>query len=125
MAVKNLSSQIYFTNHAKAKMRFYHLSEQRVRRVLHSPKRIEEGIAPGTVAMMQSSGSGKRPHEIWIMIQSVEADKRGLKPFGEAQGGRGITRKKTKIISAWRYPGITKSGQPLPEEILREMRAAV
>ena len=31
------------------------------------------------------------------------------------------TKKERKIISAWRYPGMTKAGEPLPEEILKEM----
>ncbi len=83
-------------------MRFYHLSEQRVRRVLHSPKRIEEGIAPGTIAMMQRAGSQKHPYEIWTMLVK--------------------NKKGRKIISAWKYPGITKPGEPLPQEILRELR---
>jgi len=94
-------------------MRFYHFSKQRVQRVLHTPKRIEEGIAPNTIAMMQVAGSQKHPYEIWVMVQK-NTDKRGLKC--------GLTRKITKIISAWKYPGRTKPGQPLPEEILREIR---
>lgn len=98
-------NKLHFTNHAQAKMRFYHLSEARVKRVLNSPKRIEEGIAPGTIAMMQGAGSKKHPYEVWTMIVQ---DKKGK-----------------RIISAWKYPGITKPGQPLPEEILREMREAI
>lgn len=85
-------------------MRFYHFSKQRVLRVLNSPKRIEEGVAPDTIAMMQSAGSQKHPYEIWMMIQE--------------------TKTKRKIISAWRYPGITKPGEPLPEEILKEIISA-
>lgn len=105
---------LFWTNHAKAKMNFYRLSEQRVRRVLNSPKRIEEGIAPKTIAMMQPAsyktyGSNKTDRldgtywtqEIWVMIED--------------------SRVKRKIISAWRYPGMTKVGEPLPEEILLEM----
>jgi len=38
--------EISWTHHAQAKMAFYKLSEQRVMRVVHSPKRIEEGVAP-------------------------------------------------------------------------------
>jgi len=83
-------------------MSFYHLSKQRVQRVLHTPKRIEEGIAPNTIAIMQVAGSQKHPYEIWVMLQE--------------------TKTRRKIISAWRYPGRTKPGQPLPEEILREIR---
>lgn len=102
-------------------MRFYKLSEQRVRRVLHAPKRIEEGIAPKTVAMMQPSSvrlerttegkarNGQREetwnHEIWVMIQDA--------------------RNKRKVISAWRYPGKTRPGQALPNEILREINEAI
>lgn len=93
---------IFWTNHAKDKMRFYKLSEQRILRVLNSPKRVEEGIAPNTIAMLQQAGSKKHPYEIWSMIQE--------------------TKMKRKIISAWKYPGITKPGDPLPEEILRELK---
>lgn len=96
---------LVWTNHARAKMNFYRLSEQKVRGVMHSPKRVEAGIAPDTVAFAQTSGSQKKPHEIWVMTTD-EGSKR-------------------KIISAWRYPGVTKPGEPLPEEILREMRRVI
>ncbi len=100
---------LQWTHHARGKMRYYGLSEQRVRRVMHSPKRVEEGIAPKTVAMMQpgSATSDKRQatwkYEIWVMIQDAG--------------------NKRKIISAWRYPGMTKPGASLPDAILREVRA--
>ncbi|MCR4328566.1 MAG: hypothetical protein NUV53_03550 [Patescibacteria group bacterium] len=106
---------VQWTNHAHSKMRYYGLSEQRVRRVLHSPKRVEEGIAPKTVAMMQpfsilrikDRGIWKEQwkQELWVMIQD----------------GGNIR----KIISAWRYPGMTKPGTALPDEVLREIRAGV
>jgi len=110
-----MDRNIRWTKHARNKMQFYHLSEQRVKRVLYSPKRIEEGIAPNTIAMMQPAGSKKHPYEVWVMI--VEADKRGLNKKNRS----GLTR--IKIISAWKYPGRTKPGEPLPEEILREIRS--
>jgi hypothetical protein len=94
-----------WTFHALGKMRFYGLSESRVKRVLNFPKRIEEGIAPKTIAMMQSAGSVKHPYEIWVMLTDSKTER--------------------KIISAWRYPGITKAGEPLPPEILREIRSAL
>ncbi|OGY59157.1 MAG: hypothetical protein A3F24_00275 [Candidatus Colwellbacteria bacterium RIFCSPHIGHO2_12_FULL_44_17] len=94
--------KLEWTRHVRAKMRFYGLSEQRVRRVLHTPKRIEEGVAERTVAMMQSAGSPKHPYEIWTMVRDMSTTRR--------------------VISAWRYPGVTKPGEPLPEEILRELR---
>ena len=92
-------------------MRFYRLSEQRVRRVIHSPTRIEEGIAPTTIAMMQPNKvTSDRQHEtwkqeLWVMIKEEKA--------------------RRKIISAWRYPGMTRPGEPLPPEILRELRNIV
>ena len=86
--IKFANRIIYWTGHAKAKMRFYRLSEQRALRVLNSPKRVEEGIAPNTVAIMQpasikiTAGKSVWKQENWVMIQ-----KKG---------------KKNKIISAWR-----------------------
>ena len=109
--IKSANRMIHWTSHAQAKMRFYRLSEQRVYRVLNSPKRIEEGIAPNTVAMMQpttiKTKNGKQiwNQEIWVMVQKSD--------------------KKTKFISAWRYPGMTKPGDPLPEEILKEIKSLI
>lgn len=92
-------------------MNFYKLSEQRVRRVIHSPKRIEEGIAPKTVALMQPTSvkSDKRQgtrtetwnQEIWVMFQDEKS--------------------RRKIISAWRYPGKTK---PKSEAVFEGIKAA-
>ena len=96
--------KIFFTHHAQGKMAFYKLSPGRVRRVLHSPKRIEEGVAPKTVAMMQP-GTVKKDgqketwsQEIWVMFQD---------------GARGRT-----IISAWRYPGVTKPRSQITKAML-------
>ncbi len=95
---------LLWTNHSRAKMRQYKLSESRVKRVLNRPERIEEGIADKTVALMQRAGTLKHPYEIWVMAQD--------------------TAKKRKIISAWRYPGKTRPGEPLPEGVMREFREA-
>ena len=88
-----------------------------MRRVMNAPMRIEEGVAPKTVAFMQPSTTStsaanrlkrglalpfsftkssviKREtkpawfQEIWVMVQDV--------PIGR------------KVISAWRYPGVSK-----------------
>ncbi len=99
------SRQIVWTSHAKAKMRFYKLSPPRVRHVLHAPKRIEEGVAPKTVAMMQP-GSVKTmgqketwSQEIWVMIQDSPNERR--------------------VISARRYPGVTKPRSEIAKSFLR------
>lgn len=94
---------IIWTRHAQEKMRQYGLSEARLRRVLRFPKRREKGIAPKTVALMQPAGSRRRPTEIWLMYQ-----KKG---------------KKLKIITAWRYPGISpvREPPPIPDDILQDL----
>lgn len=95
-------SPIFWTKHAREKMKFYRLSEARVKRVLHHPDRVEEGIAPKTVANMQKAGSRKHPSEIWVMYQSG-----------------------TKIISAWRYPGQSPVGEKIkiPDGVRQDLIA--
>lgn len=108
MAILSKTPLLHWTHHSRAKMRQYRLSDARVKRVLHSPKRIEEGIAEKTIAMMQPANT-QHTHEIWVM---VAFDKK-----------KGVERK--KIISAWRYPGKTKPGEPLPKEILMEIQLGI
>lgn len=97
------SETIIWTKHAIEKMMQYQLSESRIRRVLHTPHRIEEGIAPQTIAAMQSVGTPKHPKEIWVMFQEIKTknNKRNKKikinPLHQ----------KIRIISVWRYPGKT------------------
>jgi hypothetical protein len=58
--------------------------------------------------------------EIWVMIQN----KRQGTPKSFATGQAGDKRQDvTVVISAWRYPGMTKPGAPLPEAMVREVRA--
>jgi hypothetical protein len=95
--------ELEWTLHAQAKMRQYRLTPSRVRHVLHSPKRIEEGVAPKTIAMMQPASMKTKDmwaQEIWVMIQEVA-------------GAR-------KVISAWRYPGVTKPRSTVALGFLRE-----
>lgn len=94
-----------WTTHSHFKMREYGLSESRIKRVINSPERIEEGIAEGTAAMMQSAGSDKHPYEIWVMVTKEDGAKR--------------------VVSAWKYPGKTKPGEPLPRSIVFELRSAL
>lgn len=96
-----------WTKHVKEKMKFYRLSEGRLKRVLKNPSRQEKGIAPNTIATMQRAGTKKHPTEIWLMYQIIKVKK----------------REKIRVISAWRYPGISPIGEaiPIPEDILREL----
>ena len=92
-----------FTAHAQYKMRQYGLSEQKVRGVIRNPRRRETGIAPQTIAVMQPVSPKKEiwKQEIWVMYQ--------------------IRRGAIKVISAWRYPGVSPKRHPIPDEILREL----
>ena len=67
------TEKVSWTKHCKEKMRYYQLSENRLKRVLRNPKRIEEGIAPGTIAIMQPAGTKKHPTEIWLMYQIIKS----------------------------------------------------
>jgi hypothetical protein len=103
------SAELVWTNHSIDKMKQYQLSEQRIRRVLHTPKRKEEGIAPNTIAVMQSTGTLKHPTEIWAMVQEIKS---------RNELSRNILKKKIRIISVWRYPAISpiRTVPDIPEE---------
>lgn len=106
---------VTWTHHAREKMKFYKLSEQRLLRVLRHPKRIEKGIVPYTTACMQRTNT-RHPTEIWIMYQSVKT-----------QNTKTKTQKNLRIITAWRYPGISPVREeiPIPEDIRREIQDIV
>ena len=118
MALIPRFKKLVWTRHARAKMRFYKLSEQRVLRVVHAPKRVEGGVAPKTIAMMQpasiktsagrsdsiSVSTNKKKEswnqEIWVMTQETPGER--------------------KIISAWRYPGVTKPRSEVAANLMRK-----
>lgn len=122
-----------WTNHVVGKMAYYRISESLVKRVVRFPKRIEKGIAPGTTACMQSAGSKKNPSETWVMYRPCaeieprrverlsQKTERDFVPKGMSNIGIGTSKK--LIITAWRYPGISPTGEPIPipEEILAEI----
>jgi len=118
------------------KMRYYGLSEQRVIRVIRAPFRCEEGVLEKAIAVMQPNKVIKtergRPvewrEEIWAMY--LLADERGDLKSDPLAGGRntklanfGISDKKIKIITVWRYPGTSKERDPIPADIIQELRS--
>ena len=107
MFLKFSYQKIFWTMHSKIKMRQYRFSEKRVLRILRKPNRIEEGIAPKTIAAMQITGTKKRPTEAWMMYQIIKSKVKSQKS-------------KVRIISVWRYPGRTPKGQKpiIPEDTL-------
>lgn len=97
-------SKTRWTRHIKDKMLFYRISEQKIKTILKSPNRKEEGIAQGTLAVMKRSDTPKRKEELWVMY-AEQAPKKVM-------------------ISTWRYPGQSKPGKeiPIPEDILEEIK---
>ena len=112
--------KLHWTEHSKIKMRQYGLSKMKLINLIHKPERREQGIVPGTTAVMKTNKNYKNsrskapavgfhkkpekaPGEIWLMYKDVKGER--------------------KIISAWRYPGITKPGDriPIPEDIREEL----
>lgn len=127
------TEKYFWTQHAIYKLRQYGLSAQRVIRVINNPQRKEEGIVAKTVAVMQpasiSTRNGKRvwSSEIWAMYQisafgrKVQSKKFKVQSDFENLISNKLKTKQLKIISAWRYPGVSPQNNPIPEEILREI----
>jgi hypothetical protein len=95
--------KVIWTKHSEKKLREYHLSKSRILRIIKNSYRIEEGIAPNTIALMQPAKMKNKTwkQEIWTMIQK---SKDGV-----------------KIISAWRYPGKSPEQNPVPYYIIEEL----
>ncbi len=113
-----MTKKIHWTEHSKIKMRQYGLSKSKLINLIYKPERKERGIVPGTVAVMKTNKiffskkkidlkkafkPQKAPGEIWLMFKD--------------------TKDQRKIISAWRYPGITKAGDqiPIPKDIEQDI----
>ncbi len=97
-------------------MVYYGISESLIKRIVRFPKRKETGVAEKTVAVMQPTSNLKKPQEIWVMYQEL-----GQRP--SSNYSLPTTHYKLRIISAWRYPGVSPVGKkiPIPEEILQEL----
>ncbi|MFA7208730.1 MAG: hypothetical protein WC120_00435 [Parcubacteria group bacterium] len=113
-----------WTLHSIEKMKFYGLSEQKILGIIKRPQRKEEGIVKNTIAVMQPVSpkldAGGKPvwkTEIWAMYQIKKNKNR--KNLSELQ--KLLFRDQKKIISAWRYPGVSPEHNPIPEDILREI----
>lgn len=109
-------------------MLFYRISEQKIKSILKSPDRHEEGIAPNTSATMKRNDTPKRKEEIWVMYATNVRNVGNDRGAGQSASGRRSivdprTSSKRIMISAWRYPGKSKPGKeiPIPEDIISEI----
>ncbi|KKU89349.1 MAG: hypothetical protein UY20_C0013G0003 [Candidatus Yanofskybacteria bacterium GW2011_GWA1_48_10] len=122
-------AKYHWTNHVVRKMMYYGLSPDRVKRIIRNPGRVEKGIAEDTIAVMQSAGTKSRPAEVWAMY-ALSKKARILSERSESKDDRSLgklgtpTTAKKIIITAWRYPGISKVREeiPIPEDILEELK---
>jgi hypothetical protein len=109
MDVKTIKNDrnYFWTNHAKYKLLQYGLSPSAVKRTVNRPLRVENGIAPDTVAVMKRKDSKKIKKELWVMYQKFGA--------------------KIKIISAWIYPGTSPQGKDIyvPEDVWEEINTNI
>lgn len=96
-------------------MKQYGLSKQKLLGILYRSERKEKGIVPGTTAVMKTN-------KTFFKTKQISLDKAWQKPR-RAPGEIWLMYRDTKdlrrIISAWRYPGISKPGEeiPIPEDI--------
>jgi hypothetical protein len=122
--------KVIWTKHSEKKLKEYQLSKSRILRIIKNPYRIEEGIAPNTIALM-------RPTKIKKSAKSLPAG-RQVRSFRQvcvksAKSASNKTWKQEiwtmiqkskdgiKIISAWRYPGKSPKQNPIPHYILEEL----
>ena len=111
--------KITWTQHSQIKMRQYGLSKQKLLGILYKPERKEQGIVPGTTAVMKTN-------KVFFSSKKITLDDAWKKPR-KAPGEIWLMYKDTKdfrkIISAWRYPGISKPGEeiPIPDDIKKEL----
>lgn len=124
-------SKYYWTRHCVGKMMQYGLSPQRVKRVIRSCERVEEGVAKNTVAVMQPNaikidkdGKKKWSQEIWVMYQTPKASIKNEKDSSDLINNlknKLFSQSQLKVISVWRYPGVSPKNNPIPSEILDEL----
>lgn len=125
--MRQVFRKLFWTEHSKIKMKQYGLSKQKLLGILYKPERKEQGIVPGTTAVMRTNK--KFGNKIILLPkekqQSVFAKSTAWreKASGEIWLMYKDTKDLRKIISAWRYPGVSKPGEkiPIPEDIRQEL----
>jgi len=102
------SDKYYWTKHSLYKMRHYGLSGQRIKRVIRHPARVEEAIVPNMIAVMCPN----KKQEIWAMYTLIKSNVKNQ-------------MSRVKVITAWRYPGKSPARNPIPQEILDEIKSII
>ena len=103
-----INDKYQWTKHSIYKMRYYGLSPQRIKRIIRHPARIEEAIVSNMIAVMCPD----KNKEIWAMYTMIKSKVKNQKS-------------KLKVITAWRYPGKSSARNPIPQEILDEIKTII
>jgi len=120
--------KLFWTEHSKIKMKQYGLSKQKLLGILYKPDRKEQGIVPGTTAVMRTNKKfGSKT--VLIFEDKKEGNSLKVRTFKRVRAPGEIwlmykdAKDIRKIISAWRYPGISKPGEeiPIPKDIRQEL----
>lgn len=98
-------------------MRHYRLTEARIKRIIRHPTRIEEGVAEGAIACMQPNAPIGKP--------AFAKATAGKKNYSEIWVMYAVRQKQIIVITAWRYPGKSPERDPVPQNILREVRRII
>ena len=126
-----VNKKIHWTEHSKIKMRQYGLSKTKLINLIYKPERKEEGIVPGTTAVMKTNPKRNNANKLAIsngagkvffkekIITIKKAWQKPKKDPGEIWLMFKDTKDQRKVISAWRYPGVSRPGEkiPIPEDI--------
>ncbi len=112
-----VADKYVWTLHSRFKMKYYGIADSRVKRIIRFPTRHEEGIVPNTVAVMQPAGT-KKYSEIWVMYKLVGSSQQASSK-SKLQMSK---QQKLKIITVWRYPGVSPKRDPIPQEVLAEIK---
>lgn len=113
--------KLVWTQHSEVKMRQYGLSKSKLMGILRTPERKETGIVPGTLAVMKTNK--KFINKTKSLLKSKWAVDSAKKAPGEVWLMYKENKEQRKVISAWRYPGISKPGEeiPIPDDIKKEL----
>jgi len=72
-------SKYYWTQHSIRKMLFYGLTADKIKRVIRNPRRVENGVAENTIAVMYPAGTKNKPTEIWVMYAAPKTQSKNSK----------------------------------------------
>lgn len=109
-------------------MKQYGISKIKVLNLLHKPERVEQGFVPGTMGMMKTNklfnnSTFKKNLRLDLKVKTKFEPFKQKKVPGEIWLMYKDTSDIRKIISVWRYPGVSKPGEemPLPDDLKIEI----